>query len=470
MSFPRNFVWGSASSSFQIEGNIDLDGKGLSIWDVFCQTPGRILLNHSPEITCNHYQHYKEDVALMKEIGLQSYRFSLAWPRMIPTGIGSVNAKGLDFYDRLIDELLGANITPFIELYHWDLPQALQEQGGWLNRDISNWFADYTEVATKKFGDRVQQWLTLNEIQNFIGNGYGDGASAPGEKGTLKQVLTAGHNALLAHGKAVQIIRKNVPHSLVGWAPTTNVGIPATDKPMDVQAARNFTLSVTEKNWFNTAWWMDPVYFGKYPQSGLEVFGNDVPEIHPGDMETICQPLDFFGCNIYYGKLIRADDLGRSVGVSLPYNCPLTLHGAPVMPESIYWGTTFFSQHYQLPMYIFENGISNPDWISLDGKVHDPQRIDFIKRYLIQLERAIKDGAKVCGYFYWSIMDNFEYTCGYKERYGLIYVDYSTQERTLKDSAVEYGHIIKTNGEALNTVSPEVREYVSCRKSARVKI
>jgi len=386
----------------------------------------------------------------MKEIGLQAYRLSVSWPRVMPGGAGAVNQKGLDFYDRLIDELLAAKITPYVTLFHWDFPYELYCRGGWLNPDSSNWFAEYAKVVVKKLSDRVQYWMTLNEPQCFIGFGQQEGIQAPGDRLGFTEVLRAGHNALLAHGKAVQAIRANSKLApRIGWAAASIVSMPATKAPRDIEAARRAMFSITEKTCSNNTWWMDPVYLGRYPDDGLKLFGECAPEIRDEDLEIIHQPLDFFGVNIYTGQKVRSGKDDRVEGVPLPLGQELTAYRWAVTPESLYWGPKFFRERYKLPIVITENGMSNVDWVSLDGKVHDPQRIDFMKRYLVNLEKAIEEGVDVRGYFHWSIMDNFEWAQGFKERFGLIYVDYPTQKRILKDSAYWYKELIASNGAAL---------------------
>jgi len=451
MTFPKGFVWGAAAASYQVEGAAYEDGKGLSVWDMFCRKQGTIWNGQSGDVACDHYHRYKGDVALMKEIGLHAYRLSISWPRVIPDGTGAVNPQGLAFYERLVDELLAANIQPYVTLFHWDYPYELYCRGGWLNPDSSNWFADYACVVVDKLSDRVKHWMTLNEPSCFIGIGHMEGQHAPGDRLGFAQVLRATHNALLAHGKAAQAIRATSRGACqIGFAPVGAVAIPATDKPEDIQAARQAMFSITERNVWSNTWWMDPIFFGKYPGDGLKLFGRDVPPIRPGDLETICQPLDFFGFNHYQGQTYRAGTNEQPEHVPYPVGHPLTAFRSYVTPESLYWGPRFFAERYKLPIVVTENGMSNVDWVALDGKVHDPQRIDFTRRYLLQLEKALADGIDVRGYFYWSIMDNFEWAEGFKERFGLIYVDYPTQKRILKDSAYWYQQVIATNGASLN--------------------
>lgn len=450
--FPPSFVWGAAAASYQIEGAATEDGKGLSVWDMLCRKPGAIWEGHTGNVACDHYHRYAEDVALMQQIGLQAYRFSISWPRVLPDGVGKVSPAGLGFYDRLVDNLLEAGVAPYATLFHWDFPYALYCRGGWLNRDSADWFADYARVVVEALGDRVRDWMTLNEIQVFVGMGHLDGEHAPGDKLGMPEVLRVGHHAMLAHGKAVQAIRAASPGPCrVGWAPTTFPMIPVTESPEDIAAARMAMFSVAEEFaiWSNT-WWLDPVFFGRYPEDGLRLFGAAAPPVQPGDMETISQPLDFCGFNIYQGSGVQAGPQGNPIPVPRPVGYPKTSFNWPVTPEALYWGPRFMYERYGLPLFITENGLANADWVSLDGVVHDPQRIDFTRRYLLALERAIADGVDMRGYFHWSLMDNFEWANGYRERFGLIFVDYPTQRRVLKDSARWYAEVIASNGAKLH--------------------
>jgi len=451
MSFPKDFVWGAAAASYQIEGAAHEDGKGLSIWDIFCQKEGIIWNGQSGDVACDHYHRYKDDVSLMKEIGLCAYRPSISWSRVIPQGTGAINPKGLEFYDKLIDELLAAGIQPYVTLFHWDYPYELYRRGGWLNQDSSDWFAEYVKVVVEKISDRVKYWITLNEPQCFIGLGHQFGIHAPGDKLESAELLTAAHNTLLAHGKAVQTIRtSSKTECQIGLAPVGVINIPATDSPEDVEAARQAMFSMTSKNLWNNTWWTDPVFLGQYPEDGLKLFNSDAPPIRDGDMKTICQPLDFFGVNIYIGQTTRAGKDNQPEAVSLPVGYAMTAYRWPITPEALYWGPRFYWERYKLPVIITENGLSNVDWISLDGKVHDPQRIDFLCRHLLELQKALKDGVDIRGYFHWSILDNFEWTSGYKERFGLVYVDYPTQKRISKDSAHWYKEVIASDGAILD--------------------
>jgi beta-glucosidase len=449
MSFPEQFVWGAAAASYQIEGAAYEDGKGASVWDMFCRKPGAVWNDHSGDVACDHYHRYAEDVALMRELGLQAYRLSISWPRVIPEGTGQINEKGLAFYDRLIDALLEAGVTPYVTLFHWDYPLALYHRGGWLNRDTVQWFADYTDVVARRIGDRVKHWMTLNEPQVFIGAGHLEGRHAPGDRLRFAEVLRAGHHALLAHGRAVQALRASGGLSQIGFAPVGLGKIPASESPRDIDAARKRMFAVEARTSWTNSWWMDPVLLGRYPEDGLEFYGNEAPDIRAGDMETIAQPVDFFGVNIYEGQYIKAGTQGEPEVAPVPVGHPITGFNWNVTPEAMYWALRFFHERYRKPLVITENGISCRDWVSLDGKVHDPGRIDFTARYLLQLHRAIQEGVPVLGYFHWSILDNFEWAEGYKQRFGMVFVDYPTQRRIPKDSARWYRDVIQSNGRAL---------------------
>lgn len=451
--FPPGFLWGAAAAAYQIEGAAAEDGRGPSIWDEFSQRPGKIWGGHTGEVAADHYHRYAEDVALMKQIGLHAYRLSIAWPRVLPAGTGGVNAQGLDFYDRLVDELLMAGIRPYATLYHWDLPVALYRRGGWLNRDSADWFGEYARVVADRLADRVKHWMTLNEPTIFLGHGLQYGSHAPGDSRSFAEVLQASHHALLAHGKAAQAIRAVDPHSQLGFALIGYTRVPASPRPEDVAAAREATHTVTEKNLHSNAWWLDPIFFGRYPEDGLALFAGEAPAVRPGDMETIRQPVDFAGFNIYSGDYFRAGPDGKPECAPLPPGYPVTPSNFTVMPEALYWGPKLLHERYQTPIYITENGFCSWDAPALDGQVHDLQRIDAMARYLIELGKAVREGVPVRGYFYWSILDNFEWLQGYKDRFGLIFVDYPTQRRILKDSAHWYQNVIATRGGCLSAMA-----------------
>lgn len=447
VKFPENFVWGTATSSIQIEGVAPESGKGKNIWDEFSHIPGKTKDGYTPDIACDHFHRYKEDVQIMKQMGIQAYRFSIDWSRVIPDGVGKVNEKGLQFYSDLIDELLENNIEPYVTLYHWELPVTLHHKGGWFNDEIVEWFGNYAALIARTFGNRVKHFFTINEPQCFIGLGYLQGVHAPGYKCSVADTLRMSHNVLKAHGRAVQRIREYAPDAQVGFAPTCGIPYPASDKAEDVEAARQVMFSVPEiDNWtWNVSWWSDPVLLGHYPEEALRKFHKELPDITKEDLKLISEPIDIYGQNIYNGWMVKMGEDGKPVTVPRYQGFPTTATGWPITPECLYWGPKFLYERYQKPIYITENGISCNDVVSLDGKVHDAGRIDFEERYLAQLNRAIQDGADIRGYFYWSLMDNFEWSEGYTQRFGLVYVDYRTGERIPKDSARWYQKVIENN-------------------------
>jgi len=450
LSFPDDFVWGAAASSYQVEGAARADGKGLSVWDVFCLREGAVERGETGDVACDHCHRYEEDVRLMGDIGVNAYRLSINWSRVIPQGTGAVNKKGLAFYDRLIDSLLANNVAPWVTLFHWDYPYELYRRGGWLNRNSADWFADYAGVVVDSLSDRVTHWMTQNEPQCFIGLGHQDGQHAPGLRLDFRGVLLAAHHALLAHGKAVQVIRaRSKLPARIGAAPVGIVRIPASESPADIEAARKSSFSISRKDCWNNTWFSDPMILGEYPEDGLELFRDALPDFRAGDMETICQPLDFFGANIYSGDTVAAGNDGCAVTLPHPAGAPLSAMGWHITPAILYWAPRFFQERYGLPVVVTENGVAINDWVHVDGAVHDPQRIDFIKRYLRELHRGMDEGVQVQGYFLWSIMDNFEWAHGFSKRFGLVFVDYATGERRMKDSAFWYRDVIASGGRVL---------------------
>ena len=449
MSSKKDFVWGVATASYQIEGAYNEDGKGLNIWDVFSHEPGNIECGHTGDVACDHYHSFKEDVALMKELGVKAYRFSLSWTRIFPEGTGEINEKGVKFYSDLIDELVKNGIEPYITLFHWDYPYALYKKGGWLNEESVKWFADYAAKVSELYSDRVKYFITFNEPQCFIGQGYHSGVHAPGLKVSYRDIFQMCHNVLKAHGAAVIALRKNAKQTLkIGYAPTCIANYPSTDKPEDVEAARKALFACPQLSrgvMWNTSWWSDPIVLGHYPKEGLEMYKDYLPEITEEDMKLISQPIDFYAQNIYNGKEIRAGADGKPEIVERYIGSPKTAIQWPITPECMHWTPKFFYERYKLPFYITENGMSAHDVVSLDGKIHDPNRIDFLNRYLLELEKAVDEGAQVEGYFLWSFMDNFEWSKGYTERFGIVFVDYETQKRIPKDSAYWYKEWIEAH-------------------------
>ncbi|MGQ9456809.1 MAG: GH1 family beta-glucosidase [Anaerolineae bacterium] len=442
LAFPEHFTWGAATAAYQIEGAWDEDGKGPSIWDVFCRVPGAIQDGDTGDVACDHYHRWREDVALMRELGLRAYRFSVSWPRVLPEGRGKVNRPGLDFYDRLVDALLAADIQPFVTLYHWDLPQALQEEGGWPVRDTARRFADFADVVSRRLGDRVRHWITLNEPWVVAYAGYGNGYHAPGIRNPLAAVQ-ATHHLLLAHGLAVPVLREN------GDA-ATQVGItlnlspvhPASDRPADEGAARRY-------DGFLNRWFLDPLFRRRYPEDMLEMLGSALPDGYEEDLETIAVPVDFLGVN-NYTRTVVADDPDSVVVETRevkPTGRPYTEMGWEVYPEGLYEILTRVHRDYAPPcIYITENGAAFADQVDAEGRVHDAQRVGFLREHIAQAHRALEEGVPLAGYFVWTLLDNFEWAYGYSKRFGIVYVDFATQERIVKDSGIWYRGVIAENG------------------------
>lgn len=448
MKFSKDFIWGTASAAYQIEGAYQEDGKGLNIWDAYCQEGGHVAHGENGNVACDHYHRFREDVQLMRELGVKHYRLSLSWSRILPEGTGRVNEQGLKFYSELIDTLLENGIEPMVTLFHWDYPLALHQKGGWLNPESPDWFAEYAKVAVDALSDRVSCWMTINEPQVFIGCGYDIGKFAPFQTLPARDLAQMSHHVLLSHGKAVQVIRtyaKKKP--TIGFAYATPCWTPENTSPESIEEARRRSFAFSRKGFaFETAWWADPILLGDYPKEAYEILGEDMPRIAQGDMEIISQPVDFYGVNIYESKAVpKADGYAENASMG----CARTQMGWPVTPDALYWGPRFLYERYGKPILISENGMAGHDWIHLDGKVHDPYRIDYMKRYLRELCRAAEDGTEVMGYLYWSILDNFEWADGYDKRFGLVYVDYATQKRTIKDSGYFYRDVIATGGEAV---------------------
>ena len=456
--FDKNFLWGTASSSYQIEGAFAEDGKGLSIWDTFSNKPGNIAHDENGNKACDHYHRYREDIALMKSLGIQAYRFSISWPRIFPDGIvkdsdGNIryNKAGLDFYDNIVNFCLENNIKPFITIYHWDLPQALEDKGGWLNRETAFIFADYAEFICEHFSDRVTNIATINEPQIISGLGYMLGLHAPGKKLDAVSVLSVIHHLALAHGLAVTKMRAVAKQPVkTGFSSTGNLCYPATECDEDIDAARAECFNIVKGNMtFNHTIFCDMTCLGRYPdiagtelhlEPGLEKIGHyeELPFVKDCDIELIHQPIDYLGINVYNGHEINAaGHINKKPG------SPRTALGWPVTPGVMNYGIRYLYERYNLPIYIFEDGLACNDIISLDGKVHDSNRIDFLTRYLTDLEKAYNAGVPILGYFHWSFTDNFEWHSGYDPRFGLIFVDYETQQRIPKDSAYWYSDLIK---------------------------
>lgn len=450
------FLYGAGTSSYQIEGAWNEDGKGPSIWDMHARHKPAIYRQHSGDVACDHYHRMPEDVALMRTIGLQAYRFSVSWPRVLPTGVGSVNAAGLDFYDRLVDALLAAEITPFITLYHWELPWALHLRGGWMNPDMPQMFEDYTALVARRLGDRVKNWLTLNEPQVFIGLSYASGVHAPGYKISLRECLTAGHHAMLAHHRSVRALRANAKLDLeIGSAPVGVVCRPLSESPEDIDAARKATWAIATPtthapddligSLWNSAWWLDAMILGHYPEHGLETYKEFLPAHPNADLAEVFAPTDVIGANIYHGRTVTAaDNAAGFTFVDPPPGSPRTTMGWDITPDILYWGGKWLHERYGKPIYITENGVAVPELPNDEGEFEDTIREQFLKLHVRGLQRARDEGVPYIGYFHWSFMDNFEWEQGYSQRFGMVHVDYQTQKRTLKRTARNFAQIMQS--------------------------
>lgn len=459
--FSKDFVWGVASSAYQVEGTDPKDGRGRIVWDKFCEEK-RVFEGQNALRSCDHMHRYKEDYALMRNLGIKAYRFSMNWARILPQGIGQVNEKAIALYRDMILSMKENGITPYITMFHWEFPEALYEKGGWLNPDVVAWFGEYAKVVAENFSDICEHFITINEPQCVVGLGHLSGVHAPGVQLSYKETFQIAHNLLKAHGQAVINLRKYAKRPIqVGYAPTGCVAYPYRDTPEDIEAAKKvyFGFYNPMSNWtWNVAWFSDPVFLGHYPQEGLEKFAAYLPEITEADMELIHQPLDFMGQNIYNGYYVRAGADGEPEFVSREPGFPKTGMNWPVTPKAFYYGIKFLTERYPLPLYITENGMGCHDNISFDGKVHDNDRITFLDSYIGAMEQAIEEGADVRGYFLWTFLDNFEWADGFRERFGLVYVDYPTLRRTVKDSAYWYQRVIESRGATLsrNTASQRI--------------
>ena len=430
LKFSRDFVLGAATASYQIEGAADEDGRGKSIWDVFSHVSSKIEDGTTGDVACDHYHRWREDVVLMKQLRLKAYRFSISWPRIMPDGRGKVNQAGIDFYSRLVDGLLEAGITPFVTLYHFDLPQALQDDGGgWLRRGVVDDYVTYVDVISQALGDRVKHWATFNEPWELAWQGYVTGEDAPGLKGDAGFALRATHHIYLAHGAAVKVLRENVPNGKIGIVLHLNYVEPASGRPEDVVAARRFEGC-------QNRWYLDPLLRGDYPADMAKLFGRYVPEIRSGDMDQIRAPLDFLGINCYRRSVMAdGDELPPVNFRRISPEGEYTDMGWEVYPDGLYKILKYVHENYDHPpLYVTENGAAFPDRVGSDGRVHDERRIHYLREHLARAKRAMEDGIPLRGYFVWSLLDNFEWAYGYTKRFGLIYVDYATQKRIIKDS------------------------------------
>jgi len=442
--FPDNFVWGTATAAYQVEGAVNEDGRGVSIWDTYSKIPGKILNNDNGDIACDMYHRYKEDVQLMKSIHAEAYRFSISWPRIFPNGTGTPNPKGLDFYNRLIDELLDNGITPYATLYHWDLPQTLQDKyGGWQSKETSKAFAEYAAYVTEKISDRVKNYFTLNEFYSFTDLSYGRGQLAPGLKLNQKGVCQVRHNAVLAHGMGVQAMRQVAQFPIeIGVAENIVTAVPVIETPENIEAAKKATRELN-------AGLLTVMMEGKYTDRYLKSLGEDAPDFTDDELKLIGSPLDFVGINVYLANkyVIAADNSEGYELIAHAKNHPnMASPWHKVSPESMYWAPRLVSELWNSQkIYITENGCGATDELTDDGKILDTDRVMFLKNYLTQLHRATSEGIPVKGYFHWSLMDNFEWVFGYGIRFGLFYMDYQTLTRIPKLSAEYFKTIAKGN-------------------------
>jgi beta-glucosidase len=441
--FPSGFQWGCASSSYQIEGATAEDGRKPSVWDTFARTPGHIKNGDTGDNADDFYHLYKQDVQRLKDLGVRAYRFSIAWPRVFPDGTGRPNEKGIAFYERVTDELLANGIEPYVTLFHWDLPQAMQDRfGGWESRETSKAFADYADFAARRLSDRVHHFFTINEFSCFTDEGYASGISGPGLKLPKDRVNQVRHNAVLAHGMAVQAIRAAArPGTKVGLAENPAVCVPVIESPRHIEAARKAMRHLN-------APFLTTVLEGKYPDSYLSAEDGNAPKYNSGDMSIIGSPLDFVGVNVYTPAYVRAADstAGFEV-VEPPSTYPHTgLDWLRVGPEIAYWAPRHLSEIWRVKdVYISENGCSSDDRIAADGHIYDTDRVMYVRNHLIHAHRAVSEGWPLRGYFWWSLTDNFEWAEGYSQRFGIYYVDYKTQKRLPKLSAAFYREVIARN-------------------------
>ena len=455
-NFPQDFIWGAATSSYQIEGAANIDGRGQSIWDTFSKTPGKVANGDTGDVANDHYHRYLEDIALMKELGLKSYRFSFAWPRMFPNGDGVREERGFAFYDRLINALLDAGIEPLATLYHWDLPQALEDKGGWTNREIVQAFADYSTAVVEHFGDRVKKWTPINEPWVVSWLGYGIGIHAPGVK-DRRAAFAAAHHTVLAHVASTKAMR--AVRSDISTGPVLNQANSIADDPNEPIQKHALDIADAHQNRF----WMDAFMKGSYPQILLDEYGDELTSvIKPGDLESATIKNDFIGINYYFDNFIHPSKGGANqwhsiaglFGLDIDETAPgpLTDMGWPLTPSGLTKLLVRWHKEYgsALPdLYITENGVAYDEGISEDGKCHDQRRIDYLQSHLSAVADAIAQGSPVKGYYEWSLMDNFEWALGYEKRFGIVHVDFDTQKRTIKDSGFWYRDQIATNGKGI---------------------
>ncbi|MBJ6641177.1 beta-glucosidase [Streptomyces sp. DHE7-1] len=438
-ALPHDFLWGTATAAYQIEGAVAEDGRSPSIWDTFSHTPGKIANDDNGDVACDHYHRWREDIGLMRQLGTNAYRLSVAWPRVIPGGTGAVNAKGLAFYDELVDALLEAGITPAVTLYHWDLPQALQDRGGWPERATALAFAEYASAVAERLGDRVKLWATLNEPSCSAWIGHLEGTMAPGWT-DLTAAVRASYHLLLGHGLATHAIRAAVPDAQVGIVNNLSTVFPATDRPEDLAAARRHDGHVNR-------WWLDPVHGRGFPADMVETYGVELPE-QPGDLETIAAPLDWLGLNYYFPAYVADDSDGPAPhvrSVRRP-DVPRTGMDWEIDADGIETLLLRLTEEYGArKIHVTENGSAYPDVVRPDGTVDDRERQEYLEGHLAACASAARKGAPLAGYFAWSLLDNFEWAYGYDKRFGLVHVDYRTQVRTIKGSGHRYADIVRVH-------------------------
>jgi len=442
--FPENFLWGGATSAYQVEGSPLADGAGPSIWQRFAHTPGMTKDGDTGDVACDHYRRYREDIALMRELGLKAYRFSIAWARVLPEGTGRVNPAGLAFYERLVDTLLENGIEPLATLYHWDLPAALDDRGGWLNRDVASWFADYASTMYRRLDDRVKMWGTINEPWVITDGGYLHGALAPGHRNRFEAPI-ASHNLLRSHGAAVQAYRAE-GRNRIGLVVNIEPKYPASDSDEDLAATRRADAYMNRQ-------YLDPAYRGAYPTELIEIFGEAWPEWQADDFALIQQPTDFLGVNYYTRSVVRHDPESwplRASPVRQP-NATYTETGWEVFPRGLTDTLVWVKDRYgNPPVYITENGAAFVDPATVNGSgLPDPQRVDYLRHHLRAVRDAIDAGCDIRGYFAWSVLDNLEWSLGFSKRFGIVHVDFATQKRTAKDSARFYSKVIASNGSTI---------------------
>ncbi len=441
-SFPPGFLWGSATASYQVEGAVKEGGRGQSIWDTFSHTPGKVANADTGDVADDFYHRYREDIAMMKEHGLKTCRFSVAWTRIFPSGTGAPNQQGIDFYRRLADAMLAAGIEPYCTLYHWDLPQALQDKGGWQNPDCPKWLADYEGFTAGKLAPQVKNFMTVNELRIFTVLGYGDGTHAPGLKLDTKSVAQVCHHAVLGHGLSVQAIRAATPGgTLVGLADNSIACVPAIENEAGIAAARK---AHREEN----ARFLTVIMEGRYTDAYLQRLGPNAPRFTPAELKAISIPVDFLGINVYEGTYVRPDDSPRGYAIIPPPASYPTMYSPwlRVTPEAIYWSPRHATDLWGVKaIFITENGTSSKDIPTPDGHVDDTDRVMFLRSYFTQLQRATSEGVPLKGYFLWSFLDNFEWADGYDKRFGIVYVDFKTQQRIPKLSAAWYREVIARN-------------------------